>query len=238
MKTFIPLTTVLLSAIVLVLTSCNFNCVDKKGPIITDTRMLEDFNSIHLSIPAKVEVVIGSESGITITAPESYVNEISTNISRRNLKIEGNICRADIHDVEIVIYITEVTNIELSGSAEIFSNNPVKSDKLDLEVNGSGEITLNVFSNDIKCKINGSGTINLDGSCQYLDVKINGSGDFKASELKSYKTKIKINGSGRASILTHDKLNASVNGSGVINYAGDPKISINIAGSGKVNKIN
>lgn len=238
MRTIQPILIIILSIIILGSSSCNFNCVDPQGPIITDTRVLESFDGIHIEIPANAKLIVGGEPGIAITAPESYVRAITTNIRRGVLQIVGDVCKADARDIVIEITVPSLDEIKISGSASVFSDTPVKSDDLELNISGSGSISLSVFTNSIDAEINGSGSILLNGTCQDLDLGINGSGGFKGLGLNSFKAIVKINGSGNASVVAHNKLHAKVNGSGDIGYSGDPEVNISISGSGKVNKIN
>lgn len=238
MKYFYRFIFIITPTILFSLSSCDFHCVDAEGPIITDNRVVESFDGIDISIPANVKIVIGDEPGITITAPESYVNAITTSITRNKLIILGDVCRADNSDIVIEITAPVIEVVKVSGSANVYSDVPIKSENLELKVNGSGSISLSIFTNDVNGDINGSGNIILNGTCQNIDVEINGSGNFKSFGLKSFKARVKISGSGKASVVAHNKLHATVNGSGEISYSGDPEISINISGSGEVTKVN
>lgn len=229
---------IFLSVLIFTLNSCDLNCVDPEGPIITDLRVMESFTGVDVRIPAEVNLIVGSEPGISITAPESYINAISTTVKRGSLLIAGDVCKADNYDIKIEVTVPSIDEVYIAGSANVYSDTPIKSDDLDLEIDGSGAISLSVFTNEIDIKINGSGDIVLNGTCQNLELGINGSGSFKGLGLNSFKASIKINGSGNVSVVAHNKLHASVNGSGDINYSGNPEVNISISGSGKVNKIN
>jgi putative autotransporter adhesin-like protein len=232
----INLLVVLVTIVLIGLTSCNFNCIEPKGEIITENRLIETCSKIDIEIPSNVELVIGHEPNISITACESYLNEISTSVRRNKLIISGNVCNAITNDIRIILTLPEFSEIEISGSADVFSDSPLKSDFIDLNISGSGDINLNLFSNEVDCNINGSGTILLTGTCQKLKTEINGSGNFRGLGLNAYKADVKINGSGNASVQALNKLNAKVNGSGEIQYSGDPEIKIGISGSGRVYK--
>ena len=238
MKSNNRILTILILLFIISFSSCNFNCVEPRGPIITDSKVLESFTDINISIPANIKLVIGGEPKISIKACESYIHAIGISVSNNKLLIDGDVCNAKNNDIEITISTTEIEDIKISGGASLYSETPLKPDDLDLRVDGSGNISLNVFTNSIDCEINGSSNIIMNGTCKDLDIDINGSGDFKGIGLKSYKAKIKINGSGKASIVVHNRLHATVNGNGEINYSGNPEININISGSGKIEKIN
>jgi len=231
---------IFLLAITLVLfsiVSC-INCVEPQGEITTENIKLDNFSKISVSIPANIKIVTGDSAKISISSYESYISAIKTTVRRNRLKLEGDICNATNDEVNIIITLPELSEVSISGSADVFSETPIKTDDLSLEISGSGNISLNVFANTIKNGISGSGNININGTCQKLTVDIAGSGEFKGLGLNSYKAKVSIAGSGKASIVALNKLDASVAGSGVISYSGEPELRINITGSGKINKIN
>lgn len=223
--------------ILISLVSC-INCVEPQGEVTTEKTKLDNFTKIEISIPANIKIVTGDSAHISISTYESYLSEIVPTVRRGKLILKGNICNATNNKVNIVITLPELSGIEIAGSANAYSETPIRTDELILDISGSGKISLNVFANNIFCEISGSGDINLNGTCQKLNVDIAGSGEFKGLGLNSYKANVDIAGSGNASIVALNKLDANVAGSGVINYSGEPKLSISISGSGKINKIN
>lgn len=219
------------------LVSC-INCVEPTGEVRSESQKLENFSKIEVGIPANIKIITGDSAKITISTCESYLMAITTKVRRGKLRLEGDICNASKGDVKIEITLPELSGINISGSADVFSDTPVRTNRLFLGISGSGKISLNVFANTIENLISGSGDIIINGTCQKLDVDINGSGDFKGLGLNSYRAKVSIKGSGNASIVALNKLNAKVSGSGEISYSGEPELSVDISGSGKINKIN
>lgn len=226
-----------ITAVIMSLSSC-INCVEPTGEIKTQSRKLDDFTKIDMSIPGNIKIITGDSASIKITSCESYLNAITFEVRRDRLMLNGDICIADNDDVSIVITLPELCGISISGSANVFSETPIRTDELDIAVSGSGKVSLNVFTNSIICDIAGSGDINLNGTTKILDVDIEGSGSFKGLGLNSYKAYVEIAGSGNASVVALNKLEAKVAGSGEIKYSGEPELHIDITGSGKVNKIN
>ena len=231
---------IFLSAITITLfsiVSC-INCVEPKGEITTEKTKLDNFTKIEISIPANIKIITGDSAKISISSYESYLSAITTTVKRGKLILKGDICMADNSEVDIIITLPELSEISISGSANAFSETPIRTDDLTIEVSGSGNISLNVFANTIDSDISGSGTININGTCQKLTVDIAGSGDFKGLGLNSYKAEVSIAGSGKVSVVALNKLDANVAGSGEISYSGEPELSVSISGSGKINKIN
>ena len=248
---------VFISAITLILyslVSC-INCVEPQGVISTEKTKLDNFTKIEVSIPANIKIITGDSTKISITSYESYLSAITTAVRRGKLILKGDICNAVNSQVDILITLPELSEISISGSANIFSETPVRTDDLTLEISGSGDIILNVFANTIASDISGSGNININGTCQNLIVdiagsgevrlygftdraqlSITGSGDISALNLEINDCFANIAGSGDMYIWANDLLDADILGSGDIYYIGSPLLDIRITGTGNVYK--
>ena len=219
------------------LSSC-VNCIEPEGEIKTLDIKLDNFTRIDVEIPANIKLITGDSTRITISAPESIVSQILAIVKRDRLNLEGNICNVKNNQINIQITTPSLSALKLKGSANVYSETPIRTDELIMKINGSGNISLNVFANSIISDISGTGGININGTCKELVVDINGSGNFKGLGLNTYKAKVEIEGSGTASVVALNNLNAKVDGSGEIRYSGEPNLKINISGSGKITKIN
>ncbi len=228
---------ILFSVLLISLSSCE-ECIEGTGNIITEEFELSEFDNLSISVPANVIIKEGEKPTLRITTYESYMIAINKTVSGKRLDLEGNFCFAENEEIKIQITIpNDLEVIVVNGSANVHSDKSCKSDELDVKVNGSGNISLNIFTNRVFSNINGTGSIIMSGTCQKLSLGIAGSGIFRGKSLNTYEAKISIAGSGQASVIAFNDLDATVNGSGIINYSGNPDIDINISGSGKVNKI-
>lgn len=221
----------------LFLSSCD-ECIDGYGEIVTEDFRLDEYKRLTIGIPANVVIQNGDSASIKITTYESYMTALNKQVHGNRLDLNGNFCFAENDDIEVILTLpNDIETIVVNGTANVRSTKPFRSEELDIIINGSGNISLNIFTNRIFSNINGDGNMKLSGTCQNLSVGIAGSGNFKGINLNTYKAKVNIAGSGHATVVALNELDAIVNGSGVINYSGEPDISINISGSGKVNKI-
>jgi len=227
----------ILASLIISLSSC-INCVEPEGEIKDLTVKLDNFTKIDIEIPGNIRLIKGDSSKITISAPKSIISQILPIVKRNRLNLEGNICKVNNEQITIEITVKDISSIKIKGSANVFSDESIHSDELLLKILGSGQISLNVFTNIIESETNGSGSIILSGTSKQLEVDINGSGIFKGLALNAYEAKVKINGSGNASVAALNKLSAKVNGSGEIVYSGSPELRLDISGSGKITKVN
>lgn len=222
--------------IAIVFSSCQ-PCMDGQGEITTVTRELKDFSKLKINIPADVFLIVGGEPSIIIKTHENIIQKINSKVRGKTLHIDADRCIGSVDKLRVEIVINELSDISLNGSGSIKSTSKINTDKLSIEINGSGDIGLDLLANSIDSKINGSGDIILDGTTKNLRVKINGSGDFKGLSLQSYNTAVEVNGSGGVKVNSKTTLYVDVKGSGSVKYMGNPKIKTNITGSGQVKKV-
>ena len=107
--------------------------------------------------------------------------------------------------------------MDISGAADVKSENQLTCDKLTLISNGAGDVHLDLKANEIKTDISGAGDVSLKGTTQLLDATVSGAGDLKASNLEATKIKAKVSGAGDAKVYAIQGLDADVSGAGSIN---------------------
>ncbi len=97
------------------------------------------------------------------------------------------------------------------------------SGNTDAVQNGSGRVQLgNVGGERVNVAINGSGNISASGKVQRLDANVNGSGDINLAALNSAVAYLSSNGSGDIDVTVQSEVNARSSGSGRITVHGDP----------------
>ena len=103
-------------------------------------------------------------------------------------------------------------------------------------VQGSGNVTLiDVDQQVIEIEIEGSGDITIDGQVAHLDVEISGSGEVNAKQLVTETANFEISGSGEIKAFVRSEVVARVAGSGDIVIHGNPiSRDTKIAGSGEI----
>lgn len=208
-----------LTVLALVVSGCSEEGINGKGPIVEEERMIDEFSSVFLRIPARMYVYNGEESSVRIRANENLMSVIETTVIDGELRIE-TVPDVWIRNTDALsVYITSdlVSNFSISGSGLI-----------------SIEDCLDVASASFE--INGSGDIYACGEAEVLKVVINGSGKFRGFDLQSELAEVEIHGSGDIETRVSETLEASISGSGKVEYYGNPQVSTQISGSGKVKK--
>ncbi len=201
-------------------------------------RDLPKFTSVKLAISASVYLTQSNKQSFRIEASDKLVQLIETKVKDGKLTIKWSKNNVR-HSEKIKIYISmeEIEGVAISGSGDIIADGKIKTDKLELAISGSGDMSFSdLEANDIKSKISGSADIYLAGSqtANTLSVSISGSGDVKAAKLPTKNVRVKISGSGDCKVNAIERLDATVSGSGDIYYKGRPIINGKVAGSGSI----
>ncbi|MEJ6003852.1 GIN domain-containing protein [Paucibacter soli] len=105
-----------------------------------------------------------------------------------------------------------------------------------LKIKGSGDVSLmDLRQAGLEIEIEGSGDVTADGQVEQLDVSIAGSGDLDARELIAQRGSLSIAGSGDISAHVSHEVVARIAGSGDIVVRGNPASrSKQVLGSGSV----
>ena len=208
-----------------------------------ENRKVGDFNEISLSIPADLFLTQGSKNEVIIEANESLLEKIETEIrgSRLVIKFEKWYNYKGIGEINVYVTVKNIDKLVVSGSGDIVSKSPIKSDKISFIVSGSGSVMIDeLVTKEVDAMVTGSGDVRLKGNVEVdeLDVTVTGSGDFESVDLKFREANLSITGSGSIHTYVIDELDANITGSGKIYYKGKPVIDANITGSGKIKSDN
>jgi hypothetical protein len=198
--------------------TCGAASITGSGRPATEERKVAGFSGISLSLPARVDVTLGTAEGLTITADDNVLPEIETVVEggRLKLRFRHNMGYNGKLAIRIQVAAKQIEAIAIAGSGDVFAP----------ALTGSR----------LAVSISGSGDARVGGTVASLDVSISGSGDVDASKLDVQQAKVNIAGSGDATVWARKTLKVNVVGSGDVRYLGDPEISRNIVGSGSVRR--
>jgi len=216
------------------ISGCSVFCTEGTGSIETETRNLEDFKNIVLDLSADVTVVKGQPAKAEIQTYRNLLEKIETKTSRGKLKITSDGCVSATEKIKIKITLPELEGLQINGSGNIMVPDTFMVDKINMEINGSGDISASLVAAKAESEIHGSGNIILTGSADINNIDIMGSGNFKAQNLPCNESTIDIKGSGDVYVYTIKNLEIDLAGSGTVHYKGKPRVQSDVKGSGKV----
>jgi Putative auto-transporter adhesin, head GIN domain len=128
----------------------------------------------------------------------------------------------------------ERVQIELNGSGDIKFNGRYKD--IAAAVHGSGELELNGGNSDtVTVELVGSGQVTVVGATRQLTAEQTGSGDLDAQHLAAEEVRVELRGSGSSTVLATKTVAVTLRGSGDVTVFGSPnERSVSRNGSGEV----
>lgn len=237
MKNKISVFAILLFIVGVSISACSIigGCIEAEGEVVTREISLDNFSKIELTGSSKVTLMQGESQVVRITAAQNLIDLLNREVKSDEWEIKFNRCIESAEDISIEITIPEIEELSVEGSGSIKGDGLISSNLLELSVDGSGELDLNIDAKELESEINGSGDLKLKGNTKTHEIEINGSGDVEAYELTSDEATVEINGSGDVKLDVSYSLEVEVNGSGDVYYKGNvKKIDSDISGSGKL----
>jgi hypothetical protein len=226
----------LLSALVLLITSCEK--INGEGPVITETRDVSGFSGIDFRIGGDVYFKKDSVYKVEVSAQRNILDKLETYVSEGSLVIKpsNGIHIRSYKDVTVMVSGPELNRLRVSGSGNISTSDAFTTSSLDVDVSGSGKITVaDITAGYADLKISGSGDIKIqNGAITEERLKISGSGSIDLSNVTAEKATTTTSGSGDIRLQVSQSLDATISGSGSVYYKGNPVIDTKISGSGKV----
>lgn len=236
----------------------SYNCVLGEQAVEAKVQALEPFVGVVLNMGANVTLIEGSTYQAELIGPADALNVIDVEIVNGLCQIGTTTCILSETDVQIKLTLPQVETVILNGSGDVetanaFSTRPQRlavtingsgntqldlpADIADLEVDGSGDLSLMVSSQtDVEANIDGSGDINLQSGSGNFKGIITGSGNIRGEAYTANEARIEIDGSGSAYLTVTSLLHVVIDGSGSVFYAGTPRVFQTINGSGKLER--
>ena len=238
MKTLKPIIIISILMIGFVQAGCmmHFNCTDGSGHIISETRELSSFEKIELEGSGNVYIKQGDGHSVKVETDDNLMEFIITKVEGSTLYLttDGNLCPEKLN---FYVYVNDLSGVKIEGSGDVFSDDGIKADEFEIEIQGSGDVKMELSANELECEIDGSGDIALKGFAGKTSLEVNGSGALDLEKFESESVSVSINGSGDCKIHVTKSLTARVNGSGDIKYTGNPEnVNTSVNGSGDIIK--
>jgi len=204
-------------------------CLDKshtlkgEGNTITDQRVVSSFREIETDGSVNVDCyyVEKGEERVVVTGYQNLVAAFETKTTNRklSLKFKDRYWNIKNNNLEVRVYCSELSRVDLNGSGDIEIHDDFRSDNFEASINGSGVITIQ------------------KGNFKDLKLKVNGSGEIHGKNANAENASSEISGSGYISTWVTNHLHARITGSGTIDYWGSPvTVDTKVDGSGDINK--
>lgn len=191
---------------------------NESGNVTSESRDVRGFDEVELEGIGNLSIrQTGSES-LTVEAEKDVLPKIRTEVVNNRLIVgpEPNTSIQTTEPINYVLTVEDLRALKLSGSGGI-SAQDIDTDKLGINVSGSG-------------------AVEVSGRADSQEVDISGAGAYQAEDLESKEAKIDVSGSGSAIVNVSEALDTRVSGAGSVEYIGDPTVKKDVSGAGRVSE--
>lgn len=234
----------LLFAVLALLAGCSLfnNDVVGSGKIATQDREVHNFSRILVAGLGNVFIEQGTKEGLRIETDENLLPYIKTEVVDGALRIEQKTSGLmqnlkPSKDINYFISVQNISEVALAGRGKIASQNELKSEKLEVNVSGSGKVDLVLNVQTLISSISGSSQFTLKGTAQLQEIQVSGSALYDAQELVTKGTNINLSGYGKLTVNAEDRLDVQLTGNGTVYYLGKPELVQQITGNGKIEPV-
>jgi hypothetical protein len=171
------------------------------APQASEVRKTADFHAIDIVGTIAVEARIDRATTVEVRGEADRIKQVTTDVKNGVLVINTK-GKLDNSHLRVFVTAPDLSALTISGTGELTVHG-LANGKLDLEIPGTGAMT-------------------LDGKTSALHVAIGGSGSLKAKSLLAESATIDVKGTGQATLYASKSIDANVSGTGAIKVYGKP----------------
>ncbi|MCG8476356.1 MAG: DUF2807 domain-containing protein [Cytophagales bacterium] len=203
-----------------------------------ETRSLDAFTSVRVSGNIKVSLTKGNKNSVQIQTNEALSpSDVLTRVKGGILKISLKTKIYKNADARVALTYKELQKLHAGSSARIRSDEPLKSESLELSTASSGKLRMALEVKFLNASTGTGGEMQLSGKAGKLDAVTSSGGSFDAYDLKAMEVYVKANTGGIAEVNAKEYLEAKAATGGAVYYRGNPKkVMVNKNLGGKIVK--
>jgi Putative auto-transporter adhesin, head GIN domain len=191
-----------LAAVTVLLAACGDRA--PSGPAVTETRTVGAFHAVELRGSAKLTIVSGSPTAVTVASTRKRLDNTKT----------------EVVDGMLVIRSEQSGSMWEHNTLTVTINTPT----LDaVEINGAGDVDIAALDTpSLQLTMNGAGKVEAKGKAAQLGATIAGAGKMDLTALIADTATVTVDGAGSIDLNVSQNLKATVSGVGKIRYRGNP----------------
>lgn len=154
------------------------DCITKLGKVVSEQRDVLPFDKLYVEDRIKVFLVQDSINygRIELNGPSNLLNQIESTVTDNQLRlINTNTCnfiRSFNYDINVYVYVKELTEIHLESIAEVVSNDTININFLNIFHPALSDINLILSGDEVFIRSRNSASTNLRGNLRVLKGSI------------------------------------------------------------------
>jgi hypothetical protein len=208
-------------------------------------RSVSGFHGVAVSGSIDLFLTQGTEETVAISANDpKWVDKVKTEVRDGTLHIYTEYKNKNVDlsfnskKIRAYVSVKSIDYLSSAGSGKVHIEGTLKTDKLKINISGSGNMKGDLSVNDFTVSLAGSANADYSGKAEKSDFHISGSGNIGTYDLTSAFCEVSISGSGNVRTTVTKELSAHISGSGNVSIKGDGMIrDYTSSGSGKFKRV-
>ncbi len=222
-----------------VFSSCWFlgPSIKGNGNVTEEVRQVNKFDQIKVSRGMNAYITQGSPAKVVVIADENLHEVIRTEVHGDVLEIyvDENVRWAK--EKKVMVTVEKLSSVETSSGANVWSQNQILSENLELKASSGANQTLEVNAKYLKAVCSSGANIKLSGLAKEAELETSSGANLKGQDLKVDRCKMHASSGGNVSSSVIEKLDASASSGGNVVYYGEPaSTEINKSSGGNIHK--
>lgn len=229
-----------IALIIIMMSSClinNLTGINGNGVIKSEDREIAPYHKIKASGAVDIYITQGNEYSVKVESDENLIEYIETYVKGDELVIEQSENFNKVTKLNVYVVVKDLNAIDLSGACDINTKGILNSDKFDLDISGSSDVSMYLVTNNLNIDVSGSSDINLKGKAGSVRIDASGASTVKAFDFIAKEFIISTSGASDMEVFALDKLDVDISGASTVRYKGSPgTINQSISGAGSIKK--
>lgn len=234
---------VLFAIVFLMISSCEkdhmCDCFKSTGEVTKELRSVSAYTGLNVSDNVDVFINQGTDFSITVEAGENIIDGIITLIENNTLYIKNenkcNWVRSYNNPLSVYLTVPALSLIFHQGSGDIYSDQKLFLDSLQVELWSSGNATLNLEAGFIKTLQHVSvGDIRLTGFAKKLYIYNNGNAFSYCADFKAKEVQVDQQSTGECYVTADSIFHYDISGIGNVYLYGNPIVTGTSTGKGQL----
>jgi hypothetical protein len=196
--------------------------VKGNGNVTEEVRQLDSFDRIKVSRGMNVYITQGSPVKVVVIADSNLHEVIETEVSGGVLKVFVNENIRWAKEKKVMVTVEKLSLVETTSGSNVWSDNRIMSDNLELKANSGANITLEVNAKFLRAECSTGANIKLSGLAKEAELETSSGANLKGQDLKADRCRMRASSGGNVSSAVVEKLDATASSGGNIVYWGDP----------------
>lgn len=223
------------------LSTCPDDCDEQStrikgsGNPVTEEIIVDYFHSVSMCTAGLVNVSQGAEQSVLVIVDDNILQYITVEVINQELVIAvvSGVSLTD-YDLTVEVVMTDLKRLTTNSAGNIVGKTTFDADQVTLMANSAGNISLNLFANQLHSIVNSAGNLVLSGEVNTHNAMLSSAGNLIAFDLYTDTSFIMINSAGNAQVRVSSLLDVTINSAGSVYYKGNPTVIQRINSIGRV----